>query len=1022
MDHKTNTGNYSQHKIASQAEFKITKAQMDKKNISSKMQCHKTPIDIFALQEINFQSNLFFDHNYNFSYSDMGASPSCNNHNFVFSSILACFPEGLWWDTNIWSSFYLELTHKGPLDVEVIRNSGETAQLVARRTFRGPGTDDPTRSLIQIPRPALRSACGLLSVRLNGCSHHDTTLISLRWVTLCKPLQSARLGLIVIEPQLSDVEICEYKTTIIDGREAIHIQSSTNIDLNTVIRIASEKSLDCSHFLILSHHDMYDATLIKRLESRLCYAADKDIFRLPLLVKGQSGICFVEGDRSDITTHDISSFKCADLWLSPAPSTRWDLRGLSFSRRAAQRELYNSGNEMGQATAIWAPSMPIWVSGAPLAVRDHANDVNELQQILWPGPDGDPMLPSEMFVHCDSAGFTFADVVSSSQNDILGNESFLKPIPLANQITISFDSFINSFYESYWSRFTTVDDVCVCLEVEGEIRVEICRHARFTGRDVPVLTVLSKNIGQFGRKSHHVLKVPPPAANISSIPSAFGRLWLVVQGVSNDARLLKASWATTKHAERCPMIGVVMCTFNKPREVLRNLHSVASLFETYDELKQFVVVDQGSEKVRSCNDFKTLDQYPAFIKKLRIVEQPNLGGAGGFTRGIMETYINPAITHVLLMDDDVIIPSFVLPRLLSVLTYLKDPAVVGGQMFDMFFPHMMHAHSERFNPATLLYEAIIPHGQNLKLRRANDIFLEVSTGTYNGWWLCCFNRELFEQHGLPLPFFVRCDDGEFGTRLSSSGEKIITFPGIFIWHEPFYSKIVGWMIYYECRNTIIMAMLRWQPFARSQLVSYLKRFYGYLASNLFDHAMAMVLALEHMLEGPEAVFKDTEARHKSVLQALAPLKPHTAPGQPDGINPHLSSRISERWPRVARRLSSLWWTFWAAPAVVDNREIGELGQMQHFSWLYTHRRPVLRIYNHYTEQVYTLRPNPKIARQLLLRLFKAMYRWQRHAKELQKEYINSSKKRASFSEWVKYLEAEGAKDVDHLKRSGSMPK
>ena len=65
------------------------------------------------------------------------------------------------------------------------------------------------------------------------------------------------------------------------------------------------------------------------------------------------------------------------------------------------------------------------------------------------------------------------------------------------------------------------------------------------------------------------------------------------------------------------------------------------------------VVDQGTDAVES------RQLYPGVAAqlgdKLRYLRQPNLGGAGGFTRGLYEVSSIADHANVMLMDDDILL-------------------------------------------------------------------------------------------------------------------------------------------------------------------------------------------------------------------------------------------------------------------------------------------------------------------------------------------------------------------------------
>ena len=85
----------------------------------------------------------------------------------------------------------------------------------------------------------------------------------------------------------------------------------------------------------------------------------------------------------------------------------------------------------------------------------------------------------------------------------------------------------------------------------------------------------------------------------------------------------------------------------------------------YRNISRFFVSDNG----------QTLDIDKLGSDKISYCTQQNTGGAGGFTRGLMEILKNGnphGITHALLMDDDITIDTESIEKTYTILSLLKD--------------------------------------------------------------------------------------------------------------------------------------------------------------------------------------------------------------------------------------------------------------------------------------------------------------------------------------------------------------
>ncbi len=140
---------------------------------------------------------------------------------------------------------------------------------------------------------------------------------------------------------------------------------------------------------------------------------------------------------------------------------------------------------------------------------------------------------------------------------------------------------------------------------------------------------------------------------------------------------------------------------------------------------------------------------------------------------------------------------------------------------------------------------------------------------YNGWWCCGFPLSVVEEHGMPLPCFIRGDDVEFGLRLHMRGIPTVGMPGVAVWHEPFYLKLGGWQHFYETRNLLVVATLHLEP---SRLGT-VRRIGRQFATNLLTfryYSAALILdAIEEYLKGPDAMAANPADRHARLAAVRA---------------------------------------------------------------------------------------------------------------------------------------------------------
>ena len=124
---------------------------------------------------------------------------------------------------------------------------------------------------------------------------------------------------------------------------------------------------------------------------------------------------------------------------------------------------------------------------------------------------------------------------------------------------------------------------------------------------------------------------------------------------------------------------------------------------------------------------------------MNIIPNKNVGGSGGFTRGLIQAERDSEkyhLSHVIFMDDDIVIEPDALVRTYAILALLKDEYKnkgIGGAHLRLDFPYIQHASGESWSPC-----GIISKKQGLDLRKYKECIKneeEISEEhSYNGWW------------------------------------------------------------------------------------------------------------------------------------------------------------------------------------------------------------------------------------------------------------------------------------------------
>lgn len=359
---------------------------------------------------------------------------------------------------------------------------------------------------------------------------------------------------------------------------------------------------------------------------------------------------------------------------------------------------------------------------------------------------------------------------------------------------IDFNGYFNLFYLEKRKKYTQIKNLILELNVCGYCELILVHN----GNDLKRYPLDSSNPKQY--------KIHFPYEQYSK-----GAFWFaLVEDERITNRKLNGAFVTDYEPgnEQAVNIGIDICTFKRETYVLRNLKQLKERVLQNTELDvsshvHIFVVDNG----------KTLDKHEQIRQlvesssgKITIVPNKNAGGAGGFTRGMLEILKKKEdFTHVLLMDDDAVIEPDTLIRLYGFLSTVKKEwkdITVGGVMLREDYPYMLYCAGEWWEKGN-----IINPGMHLDIRDTETAMCDylLETGheheRYSGWWCCCYSLNTVQDNNLPIPLFLHHDDIEFGLRNKDKG--IVFFNGIGIWHRGAELTILSSNLYYDIRNNLI---------------------------------------------------------------------------------------------------------------------------------------------------------------------------------------------------------------------------
>lgn len=353
------------------------------------------------------------------------------------------------------------------------------------------------------------------------------------------------------------------------------------------------------------------------------------------------------------------------------------------------------------------------------------------------------------------------------------------------------DTYFNAFSLCKWKKYCDLSQVFLTVTFRGTFLLQVI-HTRQEGAELTDNILLEKTLQSEAFAEERV--VLPEDKN--------GVIYFRIKALLEDSCFRSAYYEAEDDRARNIRIALNICTFKREKYLLKNLELLKRNFlcnpasPLYGHLEVFVT-DNGN----------TLDIDAVSRPEIHIVHNPNLGGTGGFTRGLMEIMAvreASGITHVIFMDDDVEIEPEGIARTYAMLRLMKRKyhnAFIAGAMLRLDKKYMQHENGALWREGKCRF-----YGRGLDLRSFSNVVRneELFRRDYAAWWYCCMPAEMIQEDNLPLPLFIHEDDVEYSLR---NARQIITMNGIAIWHEANEHRRVSANEYYNLRNMLIVNAL-----------------------------------------------------------------------------------------------------------------------------------------------------------------------------------------------------------------------
>lgn len=414
-------------------------------------------------------------------------------------------------------------------------------------------------------------------------------------------------------------------------------------------------------------------------------------------------------------------------------------------------------------------------------------------------------------------------------------------VTIARYSTVSTRTYFGRFPAAYYQRWTGVRHVNVRAVVAGRGRLRV-----FASDDID----RERSVGGIDVDTNEPIEIELPVAVDRFLDGGF--VWVDME--SKDAPLTISDLRFEASDVVSPKrLTIVICTFNRAADCLSTLLTLCGDPEALELVDRVIVVDQGTDLVKDQSRFE--DVEATLEARLTYIRQPNLGGAGGFTRGIYETLADVELPDgdIVLMDDDIVLETESILRMAAFSSRTIDPVIVGAQMLYLYHPNMLHTSAEDADLDRL--RAGIPvHDREQGMNLLKKLPFRWAEGGYNAWWTCLIPSTVVRRIGYPLPIFFQWDDIEYGLRARSRQIPTVTLPGSAVWHADFALKDRDdWSRYFSYRNSLIVAALHGNWRTRNIVQVLFSDLFEMVMSLHYGLAATTILAIDGFLAGPEAV-------------------------------------------------------------------------------------------------------------------------------------------------------------------------
>ena len=402
----------------------------------------------------------------------------------------------------------------------------------------------------------------------------------------------------------------------------------------------------------------------------------------------------------------------------------------------------------------------------------------------------------------------------------------------------SFDTFFNSVTVGAWKTHTAVTDLQLQLRGTGRFIVRLGLH----------------RLGHAHRwLAEHVVTLTPDQDSVIPVDWAkleSGMLYFALEALEAGS-LSAGRFATCTAPQREVKLGIVITHFNRKQWVLPAIARIRSELLSdplYKGRIELVVVD-NSQNI-------TTEE----AEGITLIPNKNLGGSGGFTRGLLHLKDQKDFTHCLFMDDDASCEIESIRRTITLFEFsIRDDISVAGALLRELEPWHLLDKGSNFDGYPTCDRA------GLDVRGVHGLLMAETVKRkpdFGGWWFLSF--PLKQLKSFSYPFFVKCDDILFGIM---NDFPVATMNGVACLSDDFGFKEGPLQRYLDTRGRVVMNLVTGEHGLFDCLLLILRFILIPLFSCNYVSTRAAIDGLKDAMKGPSFWVENIEM--KSIFERIS---------------------------------------------------------------------------------------------------------------------------------------------------------